>query len=110
MTERNTREQQTAFNNLCATASQREIEEALRGGASPTACDGDRWTPLIWAARANPDPKAVLTLIAAGADLEARDESGLTALSWAAWCNRNPRVALALVEKGADLESRGFSG
>ena len=121
----------TEFRELCATGSCAEIEAAIRAGADVNAkmrveppprrgfgsfrpASGLRrgeaygLVPLHFAARSNPDPEVITTLVNAGADVNAQDGTGLTSLHYAVVYN--PEVLDALINAGADLnvrESRG---
>lgn len=65
-------------------------------------------TPLHLAAT-NPDPGALLVLLAAGADVDAKDAEGNTPLHMAAYTNRYEQARL-LLEAGADTEAVSSGG
>lgn len=105
---------QTSFLDLVKTASPRQVADALAQGADVNALDTNKMTPLMWAARANPDPEVITTLVKAGAVLEAKDltydSGGATALMHAAASNPNPAVITTLLKAGAALNARDTSG
>jgi len=55
----------------------------------------------MYAARYNPNPEVITTLLKAGAEIEARDVYGGTPLILAAMGNKNPEVIRVLVEAGS---------
>ena len=66
----------------------------------------------MWAARRNPVPAVISTLLAAGARIGDRDHAGMTALMWAARDTENPDILSTLIAAGADprtVNDRGVS-
>jgi hypothetical protein len=100
------------FYELCKKGSLGEISDAIEGGVDVSAPSGLKSeTPLMMAARDNPDPLVITALIQAGADVNAEDDNGGTALMYAAGSNPNPEVVAALVKAGADIHARdSYSG
>ena len=86
-----------------------EVKAALASGADANARDEDGWTPLHFAAVANPNPSVVETLLDAGAAVNARSEAGWTPLHAAAWKNE-PAVLEALLAAGANPNVRSKDG
>ena len=92
------------FIELCETGSLQQIVDAIEDGANVHARDTRNRTPITTAARNNPNPAVITTLIKAGADVETED-GRMTPLMWAAWRNPNPEVITALVNAGADVNA-----
>jgi ankyrin repeat protein len=82
----------------------------LDRGAQVDVRDQGGWTPLMRAARSNPNPEIHAILIAAGADVNGRNMADYTALIWATRENPNPDVVLLLLDAGANPAVRGVDG
>lgn len=67
-------------------------------------------TALLFAARDNPNPEAISTLLNGGADTGATDDAGRTALMLSVTGNPNPEVAAALLENGANIDATDDDG
>jgi ankyrin repeat protein len=98
--------QTTDFIKLVETGTPQDVQAAISKGADVNAPMDCCYTPLIYAAKFNPNPEVLTTLLKAGADIEARDKAfqGMTALMWAAEFNENPDVITTLLKAGADLK------
>ena len=83
------------------------VEALLAGGADVNGRDGNGWTALHFAGRA--DVLAVELLLAAGADPVATADDGTSALHAAAEHN-NVEVARALIGAGIDPTARNDQG
>ena len=80
------------------------MQAAISKGADVNAQDQKdtrQKTPPMYAARYNPNPEVITTLLKAGAEIEARDVYGGTPLILAAMGNKNPEVIRVLVEAGS---------
>lgn len=91
------------------------VSTLLEAGADPNLPDGQRWTPLHFAASRwmkRDNPSAVLALLQAGADPSpaSADDQAWTPLHLAAWGSDNPSVVLALLDGGADPTARDEAG
>jgi ankyrin repeat protein len=88
-----------------------EVQELIKAGADVNAKDKSGWTPLIFAARSNPNPEIITALITAGADVNAKCENlGWPPLIWAAIANPNPEIITALIKAGADVNAKSKIG
>ncbi|MGM0420440.1 MAG: ankyrin repeat domain-containing protein [Bacillota bacterium] len=83
------------------TASPQEIQDLIEAGAAVNVRNDQGETPLIAAARYNPNPLVVMVLIENGAIIEARDNSGRSALYNAARYNDSLVVLRTLINYGA---------
>lgn len=85
-----------------------QIEAAIKAGGKVNDRAADsKLTPLMIAAKSNPDPEAIAALIKAGANLEDRDEeNSATPLMIASGWNPNPKVITVLLNAGAKIEER----
>ena len=100
----------TSFFDLARDGTAQQVQAAIRAGAHAEARDGNRLTPLMFAAAHNPDAAVVKLLLASGARVEDRDGLGDTALMWAAAGNSNPDVIKALLAAGAKVNDRNRDG
>ena len=99
---------------LLKAASGAPADEAKRligQGADVNAFDPapgyDQLTPLMYAARDNPDPEALRALIAAGADIGAKSRRmKRTPLAYAAGFNPSSEVLCVLIGAGAEIDAR----
>ena len=98
-----------AFIEKVKTGTPGEVQEAIRAGAEVNARTVIGWTPLMWAAVFNQNPKVISLLIAAGAEVNARNKSGFTPLMFAAG-NPNSEVISVLLAAGANINARNKSG
>ena len=101
------------FIELCKKGSLEQIVKALKNGANVNAKwyeDGS--TPLMAAARWNPNPGVVAALIKAGANVNAKDEqTKSTPLMWAAQReDSNPEATIALIKAGANVNAKSIYG
>lgn len=85
----------------------------IEHGASPTATDKEKWTPLLWAAHwssymKDQNVKLAAALLDAGAPVDEGDPSGFTPLMSAASASTSKLVAL-LIARGADVNARTTS-
>lgn len=87
-----------------------ELHVLLSHGNDISQRDGVGMTPLMRAARSNPNPEIHAMLIAAGSDVNARNMAEYTALIWATRENPNPEVVLLLLDAGANTALRGVDG
>jgi beta-lactamase regulating signal transducer with metallopeptidase domain len=97
--------------NLFAIASSGtadQVAAAVNAGAKVNArAPGAGHTPLMVAAKSNPDPAVIRALIAAGAQVDLRESfNGASALMLAASSNPNPEVTASLLEGGARATER----
>ena len=84
------------------------IEEIVRiGNESESGNDLDKgeMTPLMYAAKSNPNPEVIRVLIENGADVKAATKIGWTPFMYAAMSNSNPEVLRVLIENGADVNA-----
>lgn len=84
--------------------SSEEVEVALK-----EVLDIDKmynnFTPLMLAARWNPDPEVIITLIKHGADPNAQSKRAMwTPLIHAICYNKNPQVIITLIDSGANVK------
>lgn len=89
------------------------LSALLEAGADPNLPDGERWTPLHFAAyMKRDDPSVVLALLQASADPSpaSADDQAWTPLHLAAWRSEAPSVVLALLDGGADPTARDGDG
>jgi ankyrin repeat protein len=93
------------FVELCKNGSLQQINDAIEYRANVNARDRG-WTPLMAAARENPDPEVIAVLIKAGADVNAANISGRTPLILAAGNSPNIDVIKILIDKGADVNPK----
>ena len=68
--------------------SPEEVRGALAKGVKVTDRDAHGLTPLMLAARSNPNPEVTTILLAAGASVDDRDPYGVTPLMFAAGNNK----------------------
>jgi ankyrin repeat protein len=97
------------FLELCSYGTEAEIESAVKTGANVNAKDFLGWTPLMYAARNNPDPGLISTLIGHGADVDGRSGIGQTALMMASGFAGYETVSI-LIGAGADVIDREDDG
>ena len=87
-----------------------EVQAAIEKGADVNAKDSSSRTPLMLAAKSNPNPDVITTLLKAGADIEARESPDRqTALMYAAEYNSNPEVITMLLKAGADINAKDWN-
>ena len=99
------------FFGLCEKGSLQQINDAIKNGANVNARDrSSATTPLLIAARFNPDPSVITALTNAGADVNAQDRLGNTPLIVAIINNPNPGVITALVRAGSDINEKKNMG
>jgi ankyrin repeat protein len=70
------------FLELVKKGTPNQVQEAIEAGADLRAQDKDGWTPLMYAAKNNPNPEVITTLLKAGADSDAQDKNGVAPISW----------------------------
>ncbi|NLM97329.1 MAG: hypothetical protein GX175_06950 [Halanaerobiaceae bacterium] len=97
------------FLELCKKGSYEEIQAALKEGADPNQTGPDGVTPLMYAARYNPNPSVLILLRNYGAYLNSRDKNGESALFYALH-NSNPIVLNTLISMGANVNVLNKSG
>ena len=98
------------FLELCKQGSLQQINDAVNKGANVNVKGEDGATPLMLAARENPDPEVITALIEAGADVNASDnEQVMTPLIGATY-NSNPEVITVLIKAGANVNARNNKG
>jgi ankyrin repeat protein len=69
------------------------------------------FTPIIQAARNNPNPEVISTLLKAGANVNTKDGFlGLTPLMHAVEENKNPEIIITLLKAGADAKMKDSDG
>ncbi|MEC7384627.1 MAG: ankyrin repeat domain-containing protein, partial [Planctomycetota bacterium] len=87
------------------------VKELIQAGAGVEVVGGMiGFTPLIWAAGFNEDPKVVEYLLSLDADMEAKDVlQGATPLMHAARTNMHENVVL-LIKSGANLKMTDNEG
>ena len=90
------------FLERARTCSPADVQEAVTKGADVNKRDEQSWTPLMYAAQRNDNPKVIAALAKAGANVNDRTLDGFTALMLAARDTRNPEVIVALLKAGAD--------
>lgn len=93
---------------LAATATPRQIQAALAGGAAVDARDAVGRTASLVAAKAG-RLDIVRVLIAAGADIDAQDDVGHNPLLWGC-VTGDLALVRTVVEAGADVGRRTRSG
>jgi 6-phosphogluconolactonase (cycloisomerase 2 family)/uncharacterized caspase-like protein len=99
------------FFKLVRTGMPEDVRAAIHNGADINARNKDGWTALMWAARDNQNPEAIVVLLKSGADLSARDSRyDWPALTWAAADNQNPEVITAILNGGADINGKNMDG
>ncbi|MDK2897772.1 MAG: uncharacterized protein PWP04_1892 [Candidatus Atribacteria bacterium] len=98
------------FLQLCKTGKAEAVRQAIEAGANVNALDIHLRTPLMMAARFNPEVAVITALVEAGAEINARDKSGWTPLMFAARFSPEPAVIEVLIEKGADPELTDKTG
>jgi len=64
----------------------------------------------MWAAKSNPNPGVIITLLDAGSNIEARDFMGHTPLMIAAKANPSLEVIIALLKAGANTKAKDGAG
>jgi len=99
--------------NLCElvrTATPDLVEAALASGAKAEDQDEDQWTPLMYAAESNPDPRVITALLKAGAAIDDQGPGGWTPLMLAARASRNPEVVMTLLKAGASGQVKSNDG
>src|SRR6056297_3626010 len=89
------------FFSLVEEGTAEEVKSEIESGADLSARNDIGWTPLMYAARFNENPKVIETLVESGANVSARNDDGWTPLMYAA-INENPEVINVLLESGAD--------
>ena|GEM_PF-5241208 len=94
------------FFELCRSGTPQEIQAAIQRGSDVNSQGRENWTPLIFAARDNPNPESLSVLIKAGADVNFVSENTWTPLKAAARWNENPQVISVLVKAGANIDAR----
>jgi ankyrin repeat protein len=106
--------QTTNFFQLAQSGTAQDVQAAISKGAdvnAPDKTDPRQKTPLMYAARFNPNPEVITVLLKAGAKIEAHDPgNGSTPLMHAAYNNPNPEVITTLLKAGANIEARDFFG
>ena len=98
---------------LIASIAEEHLEVSLyliEHGASPTATDKQKWTPLMWAAHwsmyvTHQNVKIAEALLDAGAEIDAHSGDGVTALMLATG-NSSLRLLRVLIARGADVNVR----
>jgi formylglycine-generating enzyme required for sulfatase activity/ankyrin repeat protein len=90
---------------LAKIGTQQSVQAAINQGADVNVRDKDGLTPLMYAARQNPNHEVTAALLRAGAEINAGDLYGRSALMYAARWNPNPEVISALLKAGADFEA-----
>jgi len=78
------------FFKLVQTGTPDQVRAAVEAGANVSGQDGTGWTPLMYAAQFNTEPRVISVLLKAGASVSERDMTGYTPLMWAAQSNSNP--------------------
>src|SRR5512145_2464865 len=92
---------QSSFLELCKNGTPEQVEAALKAGASVAERGEYAYTPLMMAARDNPDPKVITVLLKAGAKLTDRSETHKTPFMYACQGNPNPEVIRLMLVLGA---------
>jgi len=64
----------------------------------------------MFAAKSNPSPEVITTLLIAGSNIEARDLLGHTPLMIAAGANQHPEVIIAILKAGGDAKAKDKAG
>lgn len=90
------------FLSLCEKGTPAELEAAVKEGANLGALDQYGKTPLMRAARSNPNPDSIRILIAAGADLHAKNSFGAGVLAYAV-DNPNTEILRIFLDAGLDV-------
>jgi hypothetical protein len=98
---------------LIASIAEEHLEVSLyliEHGASPTATDEQKWTPLMWAAHCSSDVKhqnvkLAEALLDAGAEVDKHSGHGVTALMLTAG-SATLRLLDILIARGADVNAR----
>ncbi|MCL2673581.1 MAG: ankyrin repeat domain-containing protein [Alphaproteobacteria bacterium] len=98
------------FFDLVRTGTPQEVENAIKNEENVNAMDKYGVTPLMMAARNNPNPEVIKVLVKAGADVNAKDNTGSTPLMRAAMFNHNPEVITVLVKAEADVNANNNDG
>ncbi len=100
------------FLTLCEKGTPEELAAAIREGANLGARDEYGKTPLMRAARFNPNPEMVKRLLEEGAEVDGANAEGFTPLMIvAALRTENPGpVVDLLLEGGADIAARDTYG
>lgn len=99
------------FVELCKTGAPADVQSAIQAGANVNAVDDENfWTPLMWAAKENPNAQVITILATTGANVNEKDENDLTPLMLAAAHNPNPDVVASLLSSGADAKMRNSEG
>jgi ankyrin repeat protein len=94
---------------LAASGTAPEIQELLRNRTNLQTRDASGATPLIRAARSNPNANVIQLLLDAGARKEDADAVGQTALMHAILGDNRDAITI-LVTKGADINTRDRAG
>jgi|GEM_PF-4643889 len=97
-----------AFFDSATKGDAAAVEHFLAAGMDPNVKDGDKWTPLMYAAEKG-HTAVIQALLDGGADVNARDHEGNTALTWAANAG-NVDATKALIAGGADVNVQNKSG
>src|SRR5690606_31374445 len=90
------------FWELCKDGSREEINEAIKNGADINKGDQNKVSPLMYAARYNPDPEVIIFLVKNGAYINGKDKNGETALFYALE-NSNRTILHILLSIGANV-------
>ena len=110
MKPRSRRMSKEDFANFCASASAKEVQQALEAGAE---WDG---RAFISAASSNTDPNVIWELLKEAREAEINiinvrsKDSRQTALHWAAGHNDNPDVVRTLIAAGANVNAKDAYG
>ncbi len=94
---------------LCEKGTPEELAAAIREGANLGARDEYGKTPLMRAARSNPNPDAIRALIAAGADVRSKNALGAGVLAYAV-DNPNTEVLRVFLEAETDVNEATSHG
>jgi hypothetical protein len=99
------------FFQLVKTGTPQSVGALIDKGADVNARDERAHsTPLMVAAKYNPNPDVVIALLKAGSKVDAKDRNGATALMYAATGNQSSFVIDALIEAGAQVNARNTDG
>ena len=91
------------FFELAATGTPASVQAAIEKGADIEARAGKYGpTPLMLAARENPNPEVITVLLQAGADVNEKCRGRGSVIKFAA-LNPNPEVITMLLQAGADV-------
>jgi ankyrin repeat protein len=98
-----------SLHDLAAKGSADDIRAAIQSGDPLDKPDSHGQTPLMIAARSNPDPDVIFVLVQAGAEVDSQDNHGQTALMLAAAHNTSDVVSM-LVKQGATVDTQDNDG